>query len=62
MKQKQETKRKISHDQFHSLVKKAAQPVNKPTVSDAVQSQTSAEYRSDGCNETRTHSDKIGDI
>ena len=32
------------------------------TIPDSIQSQTSAEGRSDGCNETRTHSDKTGDI
>jgi len=52
----------ITHGQFHSLIKKAAQPIEKPTESDAGQSQTSAEGHSDGCNETHTHSDKTGDI
>ena len=34
----------------------------KSILSDLERSQTSAVHRSDGCNETRTHSDKIGDI
>lgn len=57
-----QTERNITRKQFHSLIQKAAQPVKKPTESDAGQSQTSAEDRSDGCNGTHTHSDKTGDI
>lgn len=34
----------------------------KPTVSDSAQPQTSESHQGDGCNETHTHSDKVGDI
>jgi len=54
--------RKVTRDQFHALIKKASQPIKESTVSDSGHSQTSAVDRSDGCNETRTHSDKTGDI
>ncbi len=36
--------------------------LNKPTVSDLAQSQTSAERPSDGYSETHTHLDRTGDI
>jgi hypothetical protein len=62
MKKHKSNPHNISRDQFHALIKKAAQPVQKSTVSDSEHSQTSAEGHSGGCNETHTHSDKIGDI
>ncbi len=44
----------ITRDQFHALVKKAAQPVE-PSAPDLASDETSGSQTCDDCNETNTH-------
>ncbi len=52
-------KRDITQEQFHELVRKAAQPVEvvDSSESDSQQSETLELRPDDGCNETDTHPD-----
>jgi len=53
-------KRDITRDQFHALVKKAAQSVE-PSESDLEQSGTLEQNQDDGCSEIDIHSDMTED-
>jgi len=61
MMRREMTKRDITRDQFHALIKKAAQPVVS-IESDLEPLETSVEDQDDGCSEIDTHSDMIEDI
>ncbi len=45
----------ITRDQFHALVRKAAQPIKKTSESDLALDETSESHRSDDYSETNTH-------
>ena len=45
----------ITRDQFHALVRKAAQPIKKSSESDVALAETSESRHSDDCNGTNTH-------
>ncbi len=65
IKQTKRTRKKpieITRDQFHALVKKAAQPLGKASESGSASAETSESHRSDGCSEKNTRSRKTGDI
>ena len=51
-------KQDITREQFHALVKKAAQPIE-PNESDSEQLEISGIPQDDGCSETDIHSDMI---
>ena len=53
-------KRDITREQFHALVKKAAQPLE-PSESDSEPLETSVVPQDDGCNEIDIHSDMTED-
>ena len=54
------TKRDITRDQFHALIKKAAQPIE-PSESDLEQSGTLEQNQDDGCSGIDIHSDMTED-
>ena len=49
------TKTSITRDQFHTLVRKAAQPIKKPSESDVASTETSEPHPSDDYSEKNTH-------
>lgn len=51
-------KRDITRDQFHTLIRKAAQPIE-PNEFDSEQLETSVVPQDDGCNGTDIHSNMI---